>query len=559
MRRVDRTAPDAAACGAVARAAAPRSARMAIVSVREGTRVRLHDFFDYWTREQPAEDFVVAGGRSLSYADAGAVANRLASRLVAAGCGKGSRVAVLAKNADWYLLLYFAAAKAGAVLLPLNWRLAPREWVAILADAQPSVLIVDQDHVAAVDDIRPELEGIDSFVAEGAADARGWESLDRWLAEGPATRPAVDVSAADPLYQMYTSGTTGTPKGAVLSHGAVTANVAQVHLAHTAGPGDRGLVVLPMFHAAVIPAALSVVCFGGTAFVLDAFDPEQVVGILERERIGLATLVPAMLQACLVTVDDVAARRYDALRSIYYGASPIAEDTLRRAIEAFGCGFVQSYGMTEAAQALTFLSAADHRAALDGRPELLMSAGRPAAGTTLQVVDEADHEVAPGDRGEISARGPQLMSGYWRRADETTETLRDGWLRTGDIGRIDDDGYLFVEDRVKDMVVSGGENVYPRMVESVLFEHPAIADAAVIGVPDARWGEAVKAVVALRPGMRCTEAELLDFCRPRLGGFERPRSVDFMPTLPRTPTGKVLKRVLREPYWVGHQRRVSGA
>jgi acyl-CoA synthetase (AMP-forming)/AMP-acid ligase II len=521
--------------------------------------VRLHDFFDYWAREQPGEAFAVAGGRSLSYADAAGLANRLASRLVAAGCGRGSRVAVLAKNADWYLLLYFAAAKAGVVLLPINWRLAPREWVAILTDAQPSVLIVDRHHVAAVEEIRPELEGIDAYVAEGPDGARGWESLERWLAEGPATPPAVDVGAADPLYQMYTSGTTGAPKGAVLSHGAVTANVVQVHLAHTAGPGDRGLVVLPMFHAAVIPAALSVVCYGGTAFVLDAFDPEQVVAVLERERIGLATLVPAMLQACLVTVDDAADRRYEALRSIYYGASPIAEDTLRRAIDAFGCGFVQSYGMTEAAQALTFLSAADHRTALAERPELLLSAGRPAAGTTLRVLDEADNEVAPGERGEISARGPQLMSGYWRRAGETAETLRDGWLRTGDIGRVDDDGYLFVEDRVKDMVVSGGENVYPRMVESVLFGHPAIADAAVIGVPDDRWGEAVKAVVALRPGMRCTEADVLDFCRPRLGGFERPRSVDFVQTLPRTPTGKVLKRVLREPYWVGHARRVSGA
>jgi acyl-CoA synthetase (AMP-forming)/AMP-acid ligase II len=524
-----------------------------------GEPVRLHDFFDYWAREQPAADFVVAGGRSLSYADGAALANRLASRLVAAGCGKGSRVAVLAKNADWYLLLYFAAAKAGVVLLPLNWRLAPREWVAILADAQPSVLIVDRDHVGAVDDIRPELEGIDLFVAEGAADDRGWESLDRWLADGPATPPAVEVSAADPLYQMYTSGTTGAPKGAVLSHGAVTANVVQVHLAHTAGPGDRGLVVLPMFHAAVIPAALSVVCYGGSALVLGAFDPEQVVSVLERERIGLATLVPAMLQACLVTVDDVADRRYEALRSIYYGASPIAEDTLRRAIEAFGCGFVQSYGMTEAAQALTFLSAADHRVALAERPDLLLSAGRPAAGTTLQVIDDAGDQVASGDRGEVGARGPQLMSGYWRRPDETAETLRDGWLHTGDVGRIDDDGYLFVEDRVKDMVISGGENVYPRTVESVLFEHPAIADAAVIGVPDDRWGEAVKAVVALRPGMRCTEAELLDFCRPRLGGFERPRSVDFVQTLPRTATGKVLKRVLREPYWLGRERRVSGA
>ena len=227
----------------------------------KGTRVRLHDFLDYWAREQPAEAFVVAGGRSLSYGDAAGLANRLAGRLVAADCGKGSRVAILAKNADWYLLLYFAAAKAGVVLLPVNWRLAPREWVAILTEAQPSVLIADRHHAGAVDEIRPELDGIDAYVAEGPAGARGWESLERRLAEGPATPPAVEVGVTDPLYQMYTSDTTSAPRGAILSHDAVTANVVQVHLPHTAGPGDRGLVVLPMFHAAVIPAALSVVCY----------------------------------------------------------------------------------------------------------------------------------------------------------------------------------------------------------------------------------------------------------------------------------------------------------
>jgi acyl-CoA synthetase (AMP-forming)/AMP-acid ligase II len=521
--------------------------------------VRLHDFLDYWAREHPAAEFAVAGGHSVSYAEAAVRANRLAGRLVATGCAKGSRVAVLARSADWFLVLYFAAAKAGVVLLPLNWRLAPREWVAILRDAEPSVLIADADHAGAVDDLRAELPAIERFVAAGAADRRGWESLDRWLCEGSPTPPGVDVSTTDPLYQMYTSGTTGVPKGAIVSHGAVSANVVQVNLARPVHAGDRSLAVLPLFHASVIPTALSVICQGGSAFILDAFDPEQVVDVLERERISVATLVPAMLQACLVTVPDVADRRYAALRSIYYGASPVAEDTLRRAIDAFGCDFVQSYGMTESAQALTFLSPDDHRAALRGRPELLLSAGRPALGTALRVVGATRRPVPPGGLGEITARGPQLMSGYWRRPEETAATLRDGWLHTGDVGRIDEDGYLFVEDRVKDMVVSGGENVYPRVVESVLFEHPAIADAAVIGVPDDRWGEAVKAIVSLRPGMRCTEDELIAFCRPRLGGFERPKSVDFVDTLPRTATGKVLKRALREPYWDGRERQVSGA
>ena len=521
--------------------------------------MRLHDFLDYWARERPDAEFAVSGGYSMSYAEAAALANRVAGRLVALGCQKGSRVAVVAKNTLWYPLLYFAAAKAGVVLLPVNWRLVSAEWLGILDDARPSVLIVGREQLAGIAEIREGLASVEHFVAEGGEHHGGWEPLELWLSDGPATPPEVEVTPDDALYQMYTSGTTGVPKGAVLSHGAVTSNVLQVGLAHPVSPGDRGLAVLPMFHAAVIPAAFSVVCRGGSLFILDAFDPEHVVRVLEAERISVATLVPVMLQACLTSVPDVADRRYEDLRSIYYGASPIAEDTLREAIDAFGCGFVQSYGMTEAAQALTFLSAADHRLALDTRPELLLSAGRPAVGTTLRVLDASDARTATGGSGEIVARGPQLMSGYWQRPDETAQTLRGGWLHTGDVGRLDEDGYLFVEDRIKDMIVSGGENVYPQIVEHVLVRHPGVAEAAVIGVPDDHWGETVKAVVVARPGTVCTEEEILAFCRPRLGSFERPRSVDFVDALPRTATGKVLKRALREPYWAGHGRRVSGA
>jgi acyl-CoA synthetase (AMP-forming)/AMP-acid ligase II len=439
---------------------------------------------------------------------------------------------VVARNSVWYPVLYWAAAKAGAVLVPINWRLAPGEWAVILDDAEPSLLIADREHAEAL----AEIGRVEPVVAG--------ETLERWLSEGPATPPDVEVEAADPLWQMYTSGTTGMPKGAVVSHGAVAANIVQVGLSLPVAPGERGLVVLPMFHAAVVPTVLAVLCRGGTIVVCDAFDPEDTVSRLERERIAIATLVPTMLQACL----DVAPGRYEQLRTIHYGAAPIAEATLRRAVEAFGCDFVQSYGMTESTQALTFLSADDHVLALDRRPELLLSAGRAAAGTTVALHDR-----------EIVARGPQVMSGYWRRPDATEETLAGGWLHTGDAGRIDHDGYVFVEDRIKDLVVSGGENVYPRAVEDVLFQHPAIAEAAVIGVPDERWGETVKAVVALRPGSECTEHDIIDFCRPRLAGFERPRSVDFVDTLPKTATGKVLKRALRDRYWAGRARRVSGA
>jgi fatty-acyl-CoA synthase len=266
-----------------------------------------------------------------------------------------------------------------------------------------------------------------------------------------------------------------------------------------------------------------------------------------------------MIQACLVAVPDVADRRYDSLKSMAYGASPIAEGTLRRAMEVFKCDFIQAFGMTELSPVATFLTPDDHRRALEEKPELLVSAGKPILGTEARIVDEEDNTLPNGTMGELLIRGPQVMKGYWNLPDATAEALRGGWMHTGDAGTMDDEGYIYVQDRVKDMIVSGGENVYPRMVEDVLFQHPAIADAAVIGVPDQQWGEAVKAVVVLREGTSATEEEIIEFCRDKLGGFERPRSVDFVSRLPRNATGKVVKRELREPHWAGHGRRVAGA
>ena len=258
-------------------------------------------------------------------------------------------------------------------------------------------------------------------------------------------------------------------------------------------------------------------------------------------------------------VPDIAERSYDTLETVAYAASPIAEQTLRRAIEVFKCDFVQAYGMTELTGVATVLSKNDHELALDSRSELLLSAGRAALSTQVRIVDEDDNPVAAGAIGEIVVRGPQVMKGYWNLPDETDEALRGGWMHTGDAGIIDEEGYIYIRDRVKDMIVSGGENVYPNVVENTLFQHPSIADVAVIGVPDQQWGETVKALVVLREGETATEEEVIDFCRDKMGGFERPRSVDFVSELPRNATGKVLKRVLREPYWEGHARRVAGA
>ena len=521
--------------------------------------MRLHDYLDYHAREQPDTDFAVLGDRHVTYGEAVAEVNRLANAFVSAGLQVGDRVALLSKNSIEYALIFYAASKAGVVPVPLNYRMAAPEWVYIINDAQPKTLIASAAYVSIVDGFRSELKTVERFVAIDASGPEGWDDYRRWVSDQAPVPPDRVITDDHDVYQMYTSGTTGHPKGAVLTQGAVTSQLAQIALVYSGTPGERMLIVAPVYHAAAAITVFAAVALGGCLYIQEDFNPLEVVRALSEERTALTTLVPAMIQACLVFVPDIAERNFDTLRRITYGASPIAEETLRRAMEVFKCEFAQAYGMTETTAVLTYLLPPDHERALKEKPELLLSAGRPLVGTELRVVDEDDNPVPNGTIGEIVGRGPQLMRGYWNMPDESAEALRGGWLHTGDAGVLDDEGYVYVQDRVKDMIVSGAENVYPRVVEDVLFQHPAVADAAVVGVPDEQWGETVKAIVVLRAEATATDEEIMDFCRDKLGGYERPRSVDFVNALPRNPTGKVLKRQLREPYWAGHKRRVAGA
>lgn len=522
--------------------------------------MRLHDFLDYRAREQGEAEFAIHGDRRITYRAALAEVDRLANALIGCGLQPGDRMAILSKNSIEYMLLYFAASKAGLVTIPLNYRLAPAEWSYILSDAGAKILFAAGDYPGDVETIRSELKNIEQFVAVDALDIPGWKTYQSFIAGRLDSPPSRIVTPEDDLFQLYTSGTTGHPKGAILTHRAVTTHILQMGLAHNIQPGERLLLVAPVFHVAALNAgAFPCLAAGGCLYIQTEFKPDEVVRALSEEHLGMAILVPAMIQACLTAVPDVAQRRYDDLRLIHYGASPIAEATLRRALETFKCEFSQGYGMTEMSAAIAILSWADHQRALRQKPELLVAAGRPVLGTQVRVVDIDDNDVPRGTIGEVLARGPQMMKGYWKQAEATEEALRGGWMHTGDAGVLDEEGYLYIQDRVKDMVVSGGENIYPRVVEEVLFKHPAVAEVAVIGVPDEQWGETIKAIIVLRSGMTATTEEIIDFCRGKLGGFERPRSVDFVDSLPRTPSGKVLKRVLREPYWAGQSRRVAGA
>jgi len=517
--------------------------------------VRLHDHLDYWAQLQPEAEWTFCAGERIDYREAARRIAQLAGAFARAGIAPGERVAILAKNCLEYPLFYLAASKAGVVPVTLNFRLAPPEWQYILENSGARLLVAQPEQLDALDALRPELPRIEKYVTLGEA-RPGWQPFERWLDAEPLSAAEIRERAWPELYQMYTSGTTGRPKGVVMSQQAMLALLMQCRSNYLLERGERFLMVMPMYHVAGALWTGYAACCGAGIYMQRDFDAAEVVRALDEERITFAMLVPSMIQACLTQVPGAAQRSYSDLRVLGYGAAPIAESTLRRALEVFRCEFVQAFGMTEAPN-LTYLLHADHQRALAGQTDLLLSTGRAAPATEVKIVDEDDRELPPGEVGEICGRGPQLMSEYWQRPDATAEALRGGWMHTGDAGCLDTEGYLYIKDRVKDMIVSGAENIYPREVEDVLFAHPAVVDAAVIGVPSERWGEEVKAIVVLAPGRSASAEELMDWCKGRIAAYKRPRSVEFTDALPRNASGKVLKRELREPYWRGRERRVS--
>ena len=520
--------------------------------------MRIYHFLDYWAREQPDAEFAVQESQRLTYAEAAAAVNRLAHGMVRGGVQVGERIGILASNRPQSVLIMLAAAKAGVVAVPMDARQTPNQWLYVLNDGAVKFLFCAGEFVHAVDEVRQSLDTVEHFVTLDDADGgSGWEVFADWLAEQPTTPIERPVADTDTLYQIYTSGTTGQPKGVTVSHAAKTAMLMPVDQIYHLQPGERLLVVTPIFHMAALLFSFYCVSRGGSTYIPRGFDPGEVVRALSEERIIGTWLAPAMLQACLA-VPDAAERCYDSLRSILYGGAAISEDTLRRTTQLFPCEFNQVYGVTEAG-VVTVLGPQDHRAALTDNPALLTSAGRPSLGAEIRIVDEAGDPVPTGSMGEIIVRGPQLMTEYWNRPDATAESLRDGWLYTGDAGSVDEEGYLYIQDRIKDLIVWSGRNVYPAMVENVLAQHPAVREAAVIGVPDPETGEAVKALVVLREGVRVAEQELIDFCARSLAEYQRPSSVEFVDSFPRNNLGKVLKRKLREPYWAGRERRVGTA
>lgn len=509
----------------------------------------------FWP-ERPA---VLFGSQVLTYRALEARSNQLAHALRAQGLQRGDRVAIVSPNRPEIVEMECAFYKLGLVKVALNARLAPAELADALANAEPAACIAGPQHRTMVQAAAEAVPGLRRFVAlDGGAQADGWADYEALLAAQPATPLREEMRPEELAVLHYTSGSTGKLKAAMQTVGNRFTSLRKVVMGRMqAGPGDVLMLCGPITHASgmfIQPMLFQ----GATVLLMDRFQPAEILRAIEQQRVTMAFFVPAMIHA-LLAEPTLRERDLSSLRLLSYGAAPMSPARIREAWAAFGPVLAQGYGAAETTGGVVGLSIADHARAISGeRPELLYACGRALGESDVQVLDEAGQPVQGDAIGEICVRGPDVFAGYWRAPALTQEVLgEDGWLRTGDLARVDEEGYIHIVDRKKEMLVSGGFNVYPREVESVLAQHPAVYEACVIGVPDAHWGEAVKAVVVLRDGQSADAQALMDFCEGRLAGFKRPRSIDFVTALPRNSNGKLSRKDVREPYWQGQQRRVN--
>jgi long-chain acyl-CoA synthetase len=482
---------------------------------------------------------------------------RLAAGLHSLDVGEGDRVAVLALNSDRYFEFYFGTSWAGAVFVPVNNRLAPAEFVHWLNDSGSQVLFVDDNYLQAVAEIRDRLESVQHLVYMGDGDLpQGYLAYEALLnAQAPV---APSSRAGDDMAGLfYTGGTTGKSKGVMLSHRNLTYNVLQARPFIPVTADDVFLHAAPMFHLADGFFFMLGTTMGCTHVIVPTFEPKLVLQTLQDEEIKTALLVPTMINM-VVNHPDISRYDLSSLRRLVYGASPMPEAVIRKAMEVIpGVDFYQAYGQTESSPVITVMGPEYHTTA-GPRAGKLKGAGRVVAGIDLAILDDAGKELPVGSVGEVCIRGDNVMLGYWNLPDVTAETLRDGWLHTGDGGRLDDEGMLFIVDRVKDMIVSGGENVYSAETEQAVYAHPAVAECAVIGIPHESWGEQVHAIVRLKDGYALTAQDLIDHCKALIAGYKCPKSVEFRDEpLPLSGAGKILKKDLRAPYWAGQDRNVS--
>ncbi|HVA73342.1 MAG TPA: long-chain-fatty-acid--CoA ligase [Acidimicrobiales bacterium] len=526
---------------------------MTDVSTRE---IRcLADILRVHGAELAEQTAVQCAGKSLTFAEFYERAKAVAGALASKGVRAHDRVAVIDRNSIENLEVVFGAALVNAVVVNVNWRLAPPEILQILDDAQTELVIVGSDFFAAVESIESEIGEKADIVAIG--EHARWEGYETWLASCEPSDPGAVAAPEDVAFQLYTSGTTGLPKGVMLTTSNLMTAWSRINEAWEFEPGRSvNLALMPMFHIAGLGWSTAGLYFGCRTVVLKDVEPAEILHVISKEHITHAFMVPSVIQFLLLT-PGVEEADFSSLRKLVYGASPISAPVLEKALEVMGCDFVQVYGLTETTGAITQLEPQDHEPV--GRPGLLRSCGRPYPWVEMRVVDNQGHDLPAGQVGELWTRSGQNMAGYWNNPDATRAVLdEEGWLRTGDAGYLDEDGFVYLHDRVKDMIVTGGENVYPAEVENVLMRHPGVADVAIFGVPDTKWGEAVKAaVVPTKPANPPSAEDLISFAHEYLAGYKCPKSIDYATALPRNPSGKLLKRELRAPYWEGVSRQIG--
>ena len=516
----------------------------------------LGDIVEIGAAKFGASTSLVYDGRSFSFGEQRSRIYRLANALYEMGVRRQHRVAILAQNSNAYVEVYAAGEVSGFITVAINYRLAASEIEYIVKDSAPSVLIFDEEYAAIASDIRATFPELKHFVVIGSGTLDGTENYESLLMKSSDHVPKTRSRPTDIAYLIYTSGTTGRPKGAMLDHAGQLGFIQMQAAEMSARSTDTMLLVMPFYHIGAKCNYLMSSLTGGRVILHRSYDIRAISADIQREKVSVIHLAPVMVKD-LLDLPGFDKRHYASLRLIQYASGPMAVAQLRQAIAAFGPILVQIYGMTESGLA-TILH--PHQHVLDGPPEWvrrLGSAGLEALGYRVRVVRPDGSDCEPEEQGEIWVKGPGVMAGYWNNHPATLDAIEDGWMKSGDIGAFDKDRFLFVLDRKKDMILSGGENIYPREVEEALYAHPAVAEVAVIGVPDSRWGEAVKAFVVVAPGQAADEKGLIEHCRKHIASYKKPKSVEFVSALPRLPNKKIDKKQLRAPYWDGRTRQVN--
>lgn len=512
------------------------------------------DIARYWAQKTPGKKALIQDSRSLTYRELDELSNRLARAIAGFGIKPGSNIGFLGKNSIEFFAIWFAANKAGCAMTPLNWRSAEAELIALIEDAELSLVFVDYEFVVAMRSVRESCIvpfEIASFDSTGKTPD---SQLGEIFGHHDVTDLRVPVSLQETALLAYTSGTTGKSKGVQITHNAC--NYAHIceHLepAMQYGADDIFLMSMPNFHLTGSFLSLPALYNNGTISIMPVLDPGALIRQLSQVRPTIVALVPTAIQM-LINHPDAAGADFSSLRTIYYAGSPIGSALLKRAMEVFSCDFVQFYGATET-WLITLLRPDDHDPADE---EKLKSCGTPLPLVEIRIVDETGAAVADGEVGELLVRSPMCFKSYWKQAEATAQVFEDGWYRTGDVGRRDANGFYYLVDRKKDMIVTGGENVYSVEVEKALYKHPAVSLAAVIGLPDQKWGERVVAFIVPVAGARLDADEIVQHCRSLIAGYKTPKTIQFVDSLPMTSTGKIQKRNLRDQYWEAEGRSVG--